>query len=314
VSLDRGNHGSIPHAQADPPTPGVMRFMAHHEGSQRSVATDFALPPNVGQRYGLRDARVGIDIPYPSRWNRLWTALGATSGDLAYFPASALRGHALADLFAVRYVLVAPGSVQPAWARPVLHTAAGGTVALNRTALPRAWVAYGWRQAHDAGDALALTTTSTTRSLLDQPVLEGVGSSRGASAPASTSARVVDNNTGEVTIHAIARHAGFVVLDDSAYPGWQATVDGHAVAWHPANEDFRAVRVGAGAHTVVFRYRPASVTIGAVVSVLSILALLGLAVAGAVTTRRRRADQIRSSARPNLSARRQPTRDVTAKP
>ena len=39
--------------------------------------------------------------------------------------------------------------------RPVLSTP-GGTVGANPTALPRAWVAYGWRNAYDAGDDLAL--------------------------------------------------------------------------------------------------------------------------------------------------------------
>ena len=288
VTLDRGEHGSIPLSQANPPAPAAIRYMAAHQGVGRVAATDFALPPNVGQRYGLRDARVGIDIPYTQRWNRLWTAFGATSGDLAYLPAADPRGHELADLFAVRYVLIGPGGVRPSWLRPVLVTP-GGTVAANRTALPRAWVAYGWRNAFNAGADLALVTASTSQSLLRQPVIEGVRTAPTGPAAPSTPATVVDNNVNQVTIHATARRAGFVVLDDSAYPGWQATVDGHSVAWHPANENFRAVAVGPGRHTIVFRYRPSSVTVGAIISVLCTLALVALAIAGAVVLRRRRA-------------------------
>ena len=74
------------------------------------TATDYALPPNVGQRYGLRDMRVGIDIPYPAaldppvggaRWDRRATSAG--------FRPALPGGHRLADLFAVRYVLVPRG-------------------------------------------------------------------------------------------------------------------------------------------------------------------------------------------------------------
>ena len=297
VTLDRGEHGSIPEAYANPPVPASIRYLAAHQGDARVTATDYALPPNVGQRYGLRDMRVGIDIPFPLRWTRLWAALGGTPGDLGWFPSSAPGGHLLADLFAVRYVLVPAGAPHPAWVHPVLTTP-GGTVGANPTALPRAWVAYGWRNAHDAGDALALVASSSSRSLFDQPVIEGVRGAPAGAAPRATVARVTDNSSEEVTIHAVARHPGFVVLDDSAFPGWQATVDGRSVPWHPVNENFRAVAVGPGPHTIVFRYRPSSVTEGAIITVLSFLALLALAIAGGVMVRRRPApeDSVKPSA------------------
>lgn len=300
VTLDRGEHGSIPQTSANPPVPASIRYLATHQGEDRVIATGFALPPNVGQRYGLRDARVGIDIPYTQRWNRLWTAFGGASGDLAFLPTTDPRGHELADLFAVRYVLVPPGDPMPAWLRPVLTTA-GGTVAVNRTAFPRAWVAYGWRNAYGAGADLAEVAAASSQSLLRQPVIEGVRAAPSGPAPPSTPAQVVDNSTDQVTIHATASRPGFLVLDDSAYPGWQATVDGHAVAWHAANENFRAVPVGRGRHTIVFHYRPSSVLYGAIVSLLSILALVALAIAGAVIARRRSAPAdpgVASAARP----------------
>jgi hypothetical protein len=297
VTLDRGEHGSIPVSYANPPAPAAVRYMAAHQGVDRIAATDLGLPPNTGQRYGLRDARIGIDLPYPLRWTRLWSAFGGSTGDSNYLLAGASRGHELADLFAVRYVLIPPGGARPAWLRPVLRTT-GGTVTVNQTALPRAWVAYSWRNAHDAGADLALVTSSSSQSLRRRPVIEGVRAAPAGPAAPTSQAAVVDNNSNEVTIHAIAQRPGFLVLDDSAYPGWHATVDGHAVAWHPANENFRAVPIGAGSHTVVFRYDPGSVKIGAVVSVLSILGLLGLAVAGAVVVRRRPRSGVVSPAAP----------------
>lgn len=80
-----------------------------------------------------------------------------------------------------------------------------------------------------------------------------------------------------------APQAGFVVLTDTFYPGWQASVDdAPAVIW-PANVAFRAVAVPAGPHRVKFWYRPQSFIVGAWISVLTVGATL---LAGLVAYRR----------------------------
>jgi hypothetical protein len=286
VTLDRGYHGSIPLAQADPPVPASIYYLQLHQKDQRVVATDFAMPANVGARYGLRDARVGIDIPYPLRFTQLWTGLGGVTGDLSFLMGASSQAHRLADIFAVRYALVPPGAIHPRWLRTVARTP-GGTVAVNATALPRAWVAYDWRRANGRGEALAATLASTTAALRNRPVIEGAPPPSTAGPQSSSEASVVDNSTDTVTVHAVARRPGYLILDDSAYPGWVATLDGRAASWHPANENFRAVAIPAGRHTVIFRYRPASVRDGAIVSGLSVVALIGLALAGLGGARRR---------------------------
>lgn len=56
---------------------------------------------------------------------------------------------------------------------------------------------------------------------------------------------------------------GYVVLPQSFYPGWRASVDGHAARIDRADYAFSAVYVGSGRHSVEFTYRPASVIVGA---------------------------------------------------
>ncbi len=77
-----------------------------------------------------------------------------------------------------------------------------------------------------------------------------------------------------VTIHAILDTPGYLVLADTWYPGWQATVDGEPAEVLRANYAFRAVWLEAGEHTVEFVYRPWTAIVGAVVSVSSLVCLL----------------------------------------
>jgi hypothetical protein len=63
-------------------------------------------------------------------------------------------------------------------------------------------------------------------------------------------------DSGRVSLSARLQCAGFLVLTDTWYPGWRATVDGRETPIHEAYGALRGVVVPAGAHTVEFRYRP----------------------------------------------------------
>ena len=67
---------------------------------------------------------------------------------------------------------------------------------------------------------------------------------------------------------------GFVVLADSYYPGWQATLDGEKTTIFRANSIVRAVYVPAGPHTLTFTFRPPDFFIGAGITVITLLGCL----------------------------------------
>ncbi len=98
-----------------------------------------------------------------------------------------------------------------------------------------------------------------------------------SSAPLTTNLQLVPV-TGQspnlVTLTVDADQPGFVVLTDTYYPGWQATVDGQPVQIWPANLAFRAVPIEAGRHTVQFSYRPATVQWGVWISGITLLFVL----------------------------------------
>ncbi len=75
----------------------------------------------------------------------------------------------------------------------------------------------------------------------------------------------------DVAIRADMKCRGMVVLSDTAYQGWRATVDGVAQPILEVDSCLRGVVVPAGIHELRMRYRPWSVFAGAMLSVLGLM-------------------------------------------
>jgi len=62
----------------------------------------------------------------------------------------------------------------------------------------------------------------------------------------------------DVQIEASLDRSGVLVLNDTAYPGWTATIVGHPAEWTNANYLLRAMLLPPDKHAVRFRYQPKS--------------------------------------------------------
>jgi hypothetical protein len=76
-----------------------------------------------------------------------------------------------------------------------------------------------------------------------------------------------------VSIQAQLDRPGLLLLTDSNYPGWKATVDGQPAPILKANYLFRGVMLGPGSHRVEFRYAPVSYAAGYGISLFSAFAV-----------------------------------------
>jgi hypothetical protein len=81
--------------------------------------------------------------------------------------------------------------------------------------------------------------------------------------------QVLSQSPTEVRLRVRRDQPGWVVALQTHYPGWTAQVDGRSSPLVRANVAFSAVAVGAGTRDVVLRYRPASVRLGLLVSLIS---------------------------------------------
>ena len=105
-----------------------------------------------------------------------------------------------------------------------------------------------------------------------------LNSSEGSSNPA---ANMTKHEPNRIEVKTASTSPAILVLSENHYPGWRSYVDGHPAETLRINYNQRGVLLPAGEHTIEVVYRPKSILLGLVVSLLS-AALLGLWWAGLV--------------------------------
>jgi hypothetical protein len=289
VTLGRGYHPSIAKDRAMPPDPPALTELKRRAGSSRVVGVGVTVPSNLIEAHDLKDVR-GSDLPPVKRHLELYEALGGSAhprGSITWFESGHARAKDLLDLFSVRYVLLDDQPAPPQWGlRPIVNLPQQ-QLAENTGALPRAFVAYGWREADGFEDALRGTVAGRPRDLAGTPIIEGAGAKPSSRPP--TPAIIRDENPDRVEVEVTAAQPGQLVLNDTFYPGWTAEVDGQEEPIRAANTAFRAVGVPAGRHTVTFSYRPLSFRVGTALSAAGLLVVVVGLPAALLIGRRRRA-------------------------
>ena len=90
-------------------------------------------------------------------------------------------------------------------------------------------------------------------------------------------ARVTAYEANRIVVETESATPAVLVLSEVFYPGWEASVDGEARRIMLANYLLRAVAVPAGRHTVEMRYAAPAARNGAIISALTLAALIALA-------------------------------------
>ncbi len=87
-------------------------------------------------------------------------------------------------------------------------------------------------------------------------------------------AEITHYSYNDVTVECETAAPGFLVLTDSFYPGWEATVDGQPEPIYRADHIFRAVFLPAGRHTVTFHFAQPAFWWGVIVAALAAMGIL----------------------------------------
>jgi hypothetical protein len=187
----------------------------------------------------------------------------------------------LIDLLSVRFLVLHVGNHARAadleaqgWQRVFQSPASNWLIYENPEPLPRAYVAHTARHAPGADGALALLS-GRRGDFHREVVLEGASADALASASETgrpiTPARIASYQPTRVVVEVDSPEPGTLVLTDTFYPGWRATVDGEPREILRANHLFRGVELDGGRHTVIFQYAPGSFQLGAAVSLVAMI-------------------------------------------
>jgi Bacterial membrane protein YfhO len=272
--------------------------LAARAGSDRvlfydSYARDLGLAPRLATRYAVHsvDDYEPVNIRRQSEYFSYFMFGTLALGRSGYFfhglitslagyaklPAPATRRRLL-DLAAVRFV-VAPHSLvetpdvsafmQDAHLVPAASVDSDLDLFENPRAQPRAYVVHRVLPAPPV-DQLMHLLADEDFDPLDASYTEvdpGLGDADGRRGAPAT---IVRDEPRTVEIEASLPAPGLVVLADSFYPGWRATVDGTPAPILATNHLFRGVPAPAGQHRIRFEYSPWTLPAGVGLTLASI--------------------------------------------
>ena len=152
----------------------------------------------------------------------------------------------------------------------------------NANALPRAWLAsealtLNENQILAVVRSGALPNGSTWNPQQSALVETQLALPRKANTPDPgeiAKAEVTKHEPNGLEIHTASAAPSVLVLSENYFPGWRVNVDGQPAQLLRVNYNLRGVALPAGEHVVSFQYRPWSVLIGAIVSLLTLTGLL----------------------------------------
>jgi hypothetical protein len=282
--------------------------------------------PNTSVLFELRDLRSVSAIPVRRQkeflelagpWEGIPTEQYPSTISLPMLSLAAVKYVIYSEHMAARYRSIGvDGRVNIPSGLKEQEAASGIMFFENLSALPR------FRIAHDVIPVEGeLQAFETLRHLLDdsspavapewarRSVIEGITHDEallaraepGSSRNFESVRRLAEPDPQTIVLEAHLDRPGFVLVADTFYPGWAATVDDVPTVIHPANLLFRAVAVPAGKHTIVMKYGSSWLPIGGALTLIGLLLAVALLVRDRFLNRRRVRGKIIDSFTPGSS-------------
>lgn len=253
--------------------PELKAFFQSEQEPFRVAAPFFELL-NIGMLEGIENVG-GYDAIVLKHYNEFINVTQRLPLERPNLSMTIQRSSPLLDLLNVKYYIVTPTmSINTPGFELVLQNHKY-RLYKNTRAFPRSFVVHNALVLEDRNTILQHMTSSRFRpmsyAIIDQPI-DGLLSETTLPNPVPS---VVKHALHQVTVKATLTQPGLLVLGDMYYPGWRAFVDARETKIYRANHVMRAVFVPEGEHTVEFSYRPLSLKIGAIVSFMAFVCVVG---------------------------------------
>ncbi|MCP4356530.1 MAG: YfhO family protein [Chloroflexi bacterium] len=186
--------------------------------------------------------------------------------------------HPLTGLLNVKYILSAVELHDPALI--FVNFLDGIWIYENPTALPRAFLTHHVQNV-DEGQAISTLLNGELdwrqTAVIETPLPVELSRQLSSSPiPAQGQATITRYGLNQVDVVVDTAVPGLLVLSDTFYPGWQATVDGTPAEIFEVDGAFRGLFIPAGQHQITFQFRPQVMHIGIILAVLSLVLAAGM--------------------------------------
>ena len=258
----------------------LNRKVEESESREKIIA-----PPNTMLPYKI-PVITGKDQLFP-KWYRDYCSLIEPQSNLSHvaFDQSASRYF---DLLNVRYVLTHDS--KPAPNGRFIARAEGLLLYENPNAFPRAFVIGNAIFTGDEKESLGLLRSpgfdpKTSAIVLASRSLDG---SPGLAPSTMIPAHIIEEHRNSLKVESETETDGWLVISDTYYPGWKASIDGQPTEIYRANHTMRAVKLAAGRHMVSFVFAPPILRIASYIALVALAASVLMIAAGWFMNRRSR--------------------------
>jgi hypothetical protein len=276
------------------PAAPVLNFLQEHDPANNRVVNFDAYTSNAETVYGL-DGVAGWDITLKLVKGLVSDLEQPALDSVGFTPETILANpnDRRLDLLNARYFVTSIYNKTPdlAAADPqrfrLVFTDDVVKVFENRRALPRAWFVPA---AGSAVEIIPLEADQLKRvrdpgfdpvnSVVLGALPAGLEAEQSATADQPATLKRADNNRTQSTWRLETIQPGIFVLSQIFYPGWQAEVDNQPAPLVRANYGLTGVPVRAGSHDIRFSFRPASLRIGMVITIASVLLSVAVIIVG----------------------------------
>lgn len=232
--------------------------------------------PNENMIYGLEtiDGYDPIIVKYYVGFLKDAGILTIGAGNFAYFRFQDYHSR-IADILNVGFVV----SSQPINDKKlnVITELNGVYLYRNLSAYPRAYLAKHIEYADKKTIAKKMLETDYIQEKLvfmEEPLNANDSLVKNSSGEDFSSIRFVEYTTDKVTIRITSNYSGFLVLNDTYYPGWKAYDNGKRIEISRANYFMRAIKLSPGEHEVVFEYDPWTYRVGKGLSIFGVILVI----------------------------------------
>jgi hypothetical protein len=250
--------------QAFYPDVPILRHMQQDtETPFRMVGLHFAFLPDAAALYGLEDAR-GYEAMTLKRLAETFPIWSLPQP--VWFNNVFDKTRPFLSMINVKYAIGNAGE-QPDGQWKVVLEDRGSRLLENTRVLPRAFVPRRVRFEPTNEAVLAGMSRATDFGDLAWISAGGAPSREAANGPGRLTTR---RNANGYDVEATMEADGWVVVSETAWPGWRAYVDGVRVPTVFANHAFLGIHVPAGTHRLQLVYLPRAFTVGRAISTATV--------------------------------------------